>query len=131
MNSNLTPSTCSSLSIRNQSQNSVQDCEFQRRISKKLFSEEQSQTILNRIRFLKIKKLFDTIDSAKTGVISKQSVEEFTDARLRKVLKPVFDEILKKDLKLCLGEFENRIDLLLTRIPNNERMLVLGVNTNT
>lgn len=125
MNQNLTPSTSCSLSVRNQSNGSVQ-----KSASKRLFSDEQSQTILNRIRFLKIKKLFDVIDCDKCGVVSRESVKGFKDERLGKVLKPVFEEIVRKDLKLCLGEFENKIDLLLTRIPNNERMLILGVHTD-
>jgi hypothetical protein len=94
--------------------------------NKRLFSDEQSQTILNRIRFLKIKKLFDLIDRDKSGFITKDNFC-CLDSSLGKVLRPIIEETTAKNLKLCLGEFESKVDMLLTRIPNNERMLILGV----
>ena len=44
-----------------------------------------------------------------------------------KFLKPVLDEIDSKRLKLCLQEFESKVNLLLARIPYNERMELLGL----
>ena len=122
MNSSITPSTSCSLSKQSLNSN-----EYSHKLGKKLFSDEQSQTILNRIRFLKIKKIFEMIDIQKSGFVSADNLLTFPDLALSKILKPILDEINTKNLKLCLGEFESKVDLLLTRIPHNERMLLLGV----
>lgn len=67
------------------------------------------------------------IDIQKSGFVSADNLLTFPDLALSKILKPILDEINTKNLKLCLGEFESKVDLLLTRIPHNERMLLLGV----
>lgn len=130
-NSNLsiTPCTSCSLSIKSSvsSKLSLNSSEYSQKLSKRLFSQEQSQTILNRIRFLKIKKIFEMIDDQRSGFVSQENFSSALEPNLCKILKPILDEISGKHLKLCLGEFESKVDVLLTRLPHNERMLLLGV----
>ena len=98
---------------------------------KRLFSAEQSQTIMNRIRYLRVKKLFELIDSDKKGYINTDCVLKFQgEPHIMRILKPVFEEIISKNADLTLADFERNIDVLLMKISTNERMLLLDVNNS-
>ena len=98
---------------------------------KKLFSAEQSQTIMNRIRHLRIKKLFEQIDFEKKGYINTDCILNFQgEPHIVRILKPVFEEIILQDAEFTLSEFEDNINVLLMKIPTNERILLLDVNNS-
>lgn len=95
----------------------------------KLFSEENTQTILNRIKFLRIKKIFNNIDYNKQGIITHNDIINYkADPLTIKILKPVFEEIALGDLELSLLDFEEKVDKILMKIPKNERMGFLDTN---
>lgn len=99
--------------------------------SKKLFTVEQSQTILNRIKFLRIKKLFDLIDSKNLGFINKESVAVFrADPHVMRILKPFFEDIINRNTNCSLIEFEEEMDKFLMKISTNDRMIILDLKNS-
>ena len=103
---------------------------MQQQNSKKLFSLEQSQTIMNRIKFLRVKKLFDAIDCEKNGYISKESISRFhAEPQLMRILRPVFEDIINRNTNISLVEFEDKMDWLLMKISSNDRMALLDVKS--
>ena len=68
------------------------------------------------------------IDYEKIGEINKESATNFQgDAQVMRILKPIFEEIINRDANVSLVEFEEKIDILLTKISNNERIILLDV----
>lgn len=113
---------------------SSRDCETKKEEPqpnfKKLFSVEQSQTILNRIKYLRIKKIFDTIDTEKIGFLNRKNIEEFRgEVQVMKILRPVLEDIMNKRLSVNLSEFEEKVDMLLMKLSSNERMALLDVKS--
>ena len=132
LNLSISPSTSCSLSSKKSlksliSLNSVISDDCSHRLAINLFSQEQSMTILNRICFLKIRRIFEMMDDQNSGFVSEGNFSACLEPNLVKFLKPVLDEIDSKRLKLCLQEFESKVNLLLARIPYNERMELLGL----
>ncbi|OMJ77881.1 hypothetical protein SteCoe_22444 [Stentor coeruleus] len=121
-------STASSMSSRfYERKNSVNDKQPIK--PQKLFSEENTQTILNRIKFLRIKKIFNTIDYNKKGIITYDDIINYkTDPLIIKILRPIFEEIALGQLEVNLLDFEEKVDKLLMKIPKNERMMILDSN---
>jgi Ca2+-binding EF-hand superfamily protein len=121
-----TPSMISRLSERKSSYSDKND------MKKRLFSEEQSQTILNRIKFLRIKKLFDSIDVEKKGRICKEDIVRFRGEPLVvKILNPIFEEVVGKGVELTVLDFEEKMDCLFMNISANDRMVLLDGPTNS
>ena len=85
---------------------------------------------MNRIKFLRIKRLFDTIDSGKKGYINKESISKLqADPHVMRILRPVFEDIINRNTNISLIEFEDKIDWLLTKISSNDKMTLLDVKS--